>query len=316
MKHRLSEPVLTQVIDHACRHLDLGQVRHWSTYTTGYEDTTLALDTTQGRYVLKAFTVERAFLARRTAAVIGAAQRAGVAHPHLYATTDGATAHTCPLGIPYLVMDRVHGRDFYTLGRPPSPSELTRLIAHVARLHTVQLTLPPVRDPWAIPHLASAARQVDRFLDEEDRVLVRAALAAMAEVDTAALPRALIHGDLTQGNVLVNGAGQVVLIDYATASRHPRIQELAVAAANLTAADPLPLPERLAALAVTYTDHHRLSTDEHRALPAYGMAAAAMEYLGALRTQHLDQTHDAENAYVLHLGQVGLRQAARALTRR
>ncbi|MCY9787132.1 phosphotransferase [Nocardiopsis sp. EMB25] len=318
MKPRLHPRVVERVLRHACDRLDLGMVERWSGITVGFEDSTVMLTTTHAphEYVVKIFSADRAHLAPRTATVIQAAQRVGATHPYLYAAPDGQVAHIAPDGLAYLLMDRVQGPDLYTLGRPPSPTELVQLIAQIARLHTLDVAVEPVTDPWAIPHLAATAQVVDRYLDTAHRPLVQAALHAIAQVDTAALPHAFIHGDLTQGNVLIDDRGRVVVIDYAVATRHPRIQELAVAAANLTAGDSLPLPERLAALATAYEQHHRLTDAEHAALPAYGLAAAAMEYLGALRAHHLEKNQDEETSHLLQIGRTSMSQAAQALTRR
>lgn len=295
----------------------LGEPVSWEVVTTGYEDTTMRMATTTGRYIVKTFTPRPgADLAGRAAGLIRAAVAAGVRHPRLHpAPGDCDAVHTMPDdGTRYLVMDEVDGRDAYGLGRPISARETTDLIAQVARLHTVRLAPEPVADPWAIPQLPATAAALAPHLDGTARSMIAAALDALAAVPTAALPHALIHGDLTMGNVLVDTTGQVHLIDFGAAGHHPRIQELAVAAANLTANSPEPLPQRLTALADQYTRHHQLTSAEHAALPAYGFAAAAMEFLGAAREYHLHHDRSPETLRLLDIGRDGLRQCATGST--
>ncbi|MET9263741.1 hypothetical protein [Amycolatopsis sp. NPDC004079] len=49
---------------------------------------------------------------------------------------------------------------------------------------------------------------------------------------------ALNHDDLTRGNVLLADDGTVTVLDCAVANRFPRVQEMAVVAANLTHGSP------------------------------------------------------------------------------
>jgi Ser/Thr protein kinase RdoA (MazF antagonist) len=117
------------------------------------------------------------------------------------------------------------------------------------RIHRINAHPPFVLDPWAVSNLASLSQELAGVL--EQRRHVDAALTEFAPIDRPVLPAVLIHGDLTKGNVLISepsvlprrasgaaipaapvGAG-VVIVDFAVANRLPRVQELAVIAANL-----------------------------------------------------------------------------------
>ena len=127
-------------------------------------------------------------------------------------------------------------------------------------------------------------------------------------IDRQALPQALIHADLTKGNVLFTPGGEVIVLDCAVANRFPRVQELAVIAANLTYGSPVPLPARVEAIAAMYSAAAPvpLTDAEHDALRAFGLAAAAMELLGAL-SEWQDGNRGAETGYLIRLGTQGLR---------
>jgi Ser/Thr protein kinase RdoA (MazF antagonist) len=303
--------------------------------TTGYEDLNIDLTTARARYVVKVFASGRApGIAARTAALIEAARAAGVRHPplhpdrtgsliHWYREVPGEQAH------PVLVMDFVPGRSLYDLRRAPSHEELSDVLEQAVLIHNIDSQPSFVPDPWAVSNLASMSRELGEVLDTEQRRHVEAAIIEFATIDRTELPAALIHGDLTKGNVIVpdpnsihdrivdavrgvpSEAG-VVIVDFAVANRLPRIQELSVIAANLCHGVPEPLPQRAYTIGSLYcaaaeaADNPPLSGAEWTALHAFTRAAGAMELLGAMAEWHAGN-HSGETAYLIDLGLAGLR---------
>ncbi|MGW4527871.1 phosphotransferase [Amycolatopsis sp. NPDC004378] len=290
----------------------LGTPVEWSVLTTGYEDCNIDLRTSsEARVVVKIFAAGRAAgIAARTAELITRAQAAGVRHPRLYRDADGVLAHH-QAGHQVLVMDFVPGATLYDLDRAPTSDELGRIVEQAARIHTVDAWPEFVFDPWAITNLVPLAEQVRDVLDSEQRCLVTQAVEDVVDVDRQALPAALIHADLTKGNVLLADDGSVTVLDFAVANRFPRVQELAVIAANLThgSADPLPVRVETIAEAYSAAAPAPLSASERTALRAFGRAAAAMELLGALAEWH-QGNRGPETEYLIQLGTVGLRDYA------
>ncbi|MGI9002846.1 MAG: phosphotransferase [Pseudonocardia sp.] len=301
----------------AIARCNIGDVRCWAPIATGYEDPSLDVLTTAGRFVVKLFDPRhRGHIPARIAHLVALVRRQGVRHPLLLSDRDGLILHHTPAGTA-LVMRRLPAADYYVLGRPPTRTELAHVIEQAARVHTVFTSLPPIHDPWAIPNLPALARELRPRLDVEQRDLVTAAVDAYTSVDHRSLPRVLIHGDLTKGNVLADPDGAVALIDFACADHHPRVQELAVIAANLThGPDAAPILTRAAQIAQLYPDRppfRPLTSAEHEALPSYTFAAAAMEFLGAVREADLHHRNDHENCTIMNLGLTGLRHAAAGL---
>lgn len=109
--------------------------------------------------------------------------------------------------------------------------------------------------------------------------------------------------------MLIGEDGQISVLDFAVANRMPRVQELAVIAANLTHGSPQPLPQRTEILADLYSAAAPTPLDhsERAALRAFSVAAAAMELIGALAEWHLHGNHNTETAYLIQLGLAGLR---------
>ncbi len=303
---------LPMLLSRVATAYQLGSVHDWAVLTTGYEDCNLDLQAGQ-RVVVKVFATGRETIACRTAGIIEHARCSGVCHPRLHRDTDGRLVHH-EAGHAVLVMDHVAGSTVYDLARAPTGDELAMLLEQAARLHTAPVPHEPmfVDDPWAITNLVLLARQTTELLDVEQQHLIDRAVAAIEGVDRAALPTALIHADLTQGNVLLSDDGVVTVLDFGVANRFPRVQELAVVAANLTHGDPTPLPERAERIAHLYstTSPIPLSETEHVAMRAYCRAAAAMEFLAALREWHRGND-SPETSMLVELGLAGLRDYGR-----
>lgn len=303
---------LAALLAHVADAFALGDVGSWSVLTTGYEDCNIDLVAAAARVVVKVFAPDRGSgIAARTASLITAAQAVGVHHPRLHRDTDGVLVHAYH-GHHVLVMDFVPGRTVYELDRAPSSSELAAIVEQAAGIHTIDANVEFVFDSWAITNLVPLALRLRDVLDTEQHRLVGQALEENAAIDRAALPAALIHADLTQGNVMLADDGTVTVLDFAVANQFPRVQELAVVAANLTHGSPDPLPTRAEAVAELYSAAAAipLTTAERAALRAFTRAAAAMELLGALAEWHHHGDRGAETEYLIGLGLAGLRDCA------
>lgn len=306
---------LPTLLCHVADAFELGDVGRWAVLSTGYEDCNIDLSTSRFRVVVKVFAAGRKNgIAARTAGLITAAQAVGVRHPRLHRDTAGALVHSHQ-GHQMLVMDFVPDPTLYDLDRAPSPGELAGIVQQAARIHTIDARVQVVFDPWAITNLVPLAGQLRDVLDTEQHRLVGHAIEANAGIDRAALPATLIHADLTKGNILLAADdGAVTVLDFAVANRFPRVQELAVIAANLTHGAPEPLPQRAETIAELYSAAVTvaLTAAEWDALRAFTRAAAAMELLGALAEWHMHGNRTTETQYLIGLGLAGLRACATA----
>jgi Ser/Thr protein kinase RdoA (MazF antagonist) len=298
---------LPRLVDHVRQEYGLGGTS-WSVITTGYEDCNVRIGNGAFGVVVKVFAVDRPRgIAGRTAGLIARARAAGVRHPRLWPDAAGRLVHEFD-GHQLIVMDRAAGRTFYELGRFPDPGELEKVIAQTARIHSVDARPEPVFDPWAIANLVPLAKQVDALLDTERRDLVRRAVDGIMELDTGGLPSALIHADLTAGNVLLGDDEEITILDFALANRWPRLQELAVIAASLLHGSPEPVAARMITVADLYDERVAvpLTEAERAALPGFGRAAAAMELLGGL-SQWQQGNRGAQTRELIEIGTASLR---------
>jgi Ser/Thr protein kinase RdoA (MazF antagonist) len=129
------------------------------------------------------------------------------------------------------------------------------------------------------------------------------------EIPVDELPQAFVHADFTKGNVLTDAAGQVYILDFSVSNWYPRIQEVAVVAANLLHSDasPVPLTERCQQVAAGYQAYTPLTDLERSSLYAYSLAVVASEFLGACVEIHLNGSTSAETAGWVRLGRASLR---------
>ncbi len=106
-----------------------------------------------------------------------------------------------------------------------------------------------------------------------------------------------------------NSGQKLYVIDFSVANWYPRIQELAVIAANLLHEDfGLSLAERCEQVAEEYNQLNPLTTEERRHLHAYALAGVAMEFMGSHQEKHVNGNDGEENDYWLNLGREGLRK--------
>jgi Ser/Thr protein kinase RdoA (MazF antagonist) len=300
-----------RLVDHVAGEYGLDGQRDWSVLATGYEDCNIAMRAGSFGIVIKVFAADRPhWIAERTTDLIVRAQAAGVRHPRLHRDTAGRLVHEYD-GHWLLVMDLAPGRTFYDLGRPPGAAELPKVIDQAVRIHSVDAHPAPVFDPWATDNLVPLAGQVGGLLDAEQRHLVDGTVSALAALDWRSLPEALIHADLTAGNVLLGPDSEVTVLDFALANRWPRLQELAVIAASLLYGSADPLPARMSAVAELYSAAAPvpLTAAEWAALDTFGRAGAAMELLGGL-AQWQQGNRGAETQALISIGTAGLREYA------
>jgi Ser/Thr protein kinase RdoA (MazF antagonist) len=306
---------LTSLLVDAAAAFDVGHVISSTAIEVGYEDCNVDVTTDRGRYVFKVFASSRTpSEIDRYVDIMEHVSRADIAHPILHAQRDGTTLYVHPTtrnGL--VVMDYVDGQTFMELDRAPSADELVAVVEQAARINALDIRPSYLFDSWAVPNIDRTIDQVSPFITTADRKLVEQARQAVHEAHAERLPHTFVHGDITKANVIVPAGGPPVILDFAAANVYPRIQELAVIAANLMHDGTTPLRERAERVATTYESFSPLTTDERHAVHGYTLGAAAMEFLGALKEMHLNANLGDENLYWLELGRSGLRSATEDL---
>jgi Ser/Thr protein kinase RdoA (MazF antagonist) len=281
----------------------LGSVSGFSVIAVGYEDSNVRFVTAGGTYVAKLFAKTRTPEdIARYAGILQTVTTAGVRHPQILSALDGGIL--CRIGnVSLIVMRSIAGKTFYELGRAPDHDEAAEIVRQVAMLHAIEYQPSYIVDSWAIPHIDALAKRVRPYIDAADEPLVNEVLRRYHAIAAQQLPTALVHGDVIKTNVIKGDDGALYLIDFSVANQYPRIQELAVMAANLLhESGGAGLARRCTQLAEAYDRYAALTAVEHASLYDYALAGVAMEFLGALREQHIEGDDGPETAYWLTLG--------------
>lgn len=302
---------LQPVIERLCVAYDVGTPAGSSVIEVGYEDCNLVLETDQEKYLAKMFAKTRTAedIARYTATMQKVIE-AGVNHPELLTTNTGETVYT-DSGITLVLMRFVEGRTFFELDRAPDADERKKVIEQAAKVNSIDYKPSYLFDSWAIPNIRAMFDKVRRFIEPDDLSLVQRAMAGYEAIPVDELPQCFVHGDFTKTNVLKGDDGKMYIMDFSVANWYPRIQELAVIAANLTHddADKQSLKDRCEIVASEYSRFAELEPEEQNHLYAYALAGVAMEFMGAHQEKYINGNNTDETDYWLNLGRKGLRKA-------
>ena len=279
----------------------------------GYEDCNVIIETGQGRFLAKMFakTREAKDIVRYTD-IMQEVIAAGIRHPEFMTTASGQVSHT-ESGISLVLMRFIEGKTFYEMDRAPDDEERLAILEQAARINAMDYAPPCLFDDLAIPNISSMFGRVRQFIDPDDLALVEQAVVQYDAVPASRLPHAFVHNDLIKTNILKANDGGIYVLDFALASRYPRIQELAVIIASLLydKEDAFTLQDRCSQVAEEYGRFAELTEDERRYLPACALAGVAMEFMGACKMKFINGSNTAETEYWFASGRNGLRKALR-----
>jgi len=302
---------LEPVIDRLCVAYNVGTPVGSSVVGVGYEDCNVILETDQDKYLAKMFAKTRSAedIARYTT-IMQKVVEAGVNHPELLTTSSGEVTYT-DSGITLVLMRFVEGNTFFELDRAPDADERKAVLEQAALVNGVDYKPTYLFDSWAIPNIRAMFDKVRRFVEPDDLKLVEQAMARYEAIPIDDLPHCFVHGDFTKTNVLKGNDGKIYILDFSVANWYPRIQELAVIAANLlhNDSDSSSLEERCNQVADEYSQFNSLTDEERKHLPAYALAGIAMEFMGAHQEKHINGNDTDETDYWFKLGREGLRKA-------
>lgn len=305
---------LSDLIDVIVDKYSLGAVRIYSIIEMGFEDFNIKLETTNGEYVIKIFSKDRtnAQISRFAETIKRAIER-GVNHPKLYSTCEGEFICDITPGIQLIVMDFVRGKTFYELSRTPNKDELLMICAEAVKINSMQYEPEYIFDSWAIPNMKWMYEKTKDHLSAEGLRLVQKAFELYDSIPLNDLPKCFVHGDLIKTNLILGEDNRIYILDFAVSNVYPRIQELAVIAANLMfdekAENATPLKDRTNLVIDAYiAAGGTLNQVEKENIMNYALPGAAMEYMGSVNERIVGDT-SKEIQYWEKLGLDTLREA-------
>lgn len=303
---------LDPVIDRLCAAYGIGQPDKFSIVEVGYEDCNVVIETAKGKYVAKMFSKTRKpEEVERYTSIMRKVAEAGVNYPELMHTDKREIIHNDreANGISMVLTRFVEGKTFFELDRAPDRHELNLVAEQAAKVNRIDYRPPYLFDSWAIPNIVTMFERVRQFVNPDDIGLVKEVISRFNKIPINVLPHCFVHGDFTKANVIKTADGKVYILDFSVSNWYPRIQELAVIAANLCYDGETALQQRSDAVVQEYVKFSKLTPEERKHLYSYTLAGVAMEFMGSHQERFINGNDTKETEYWFNLGREGLRQA-------
>ncbi len=303
---------LEPVVGRLSTAYDIGDTQNFSVIGVGYEDCNVIVKTDKGKYVAKIFQKGRTPEdITRYITIMEKAIEAGVNHPPLLSTQGGNVIYTDSQanGLSLILMQFIEGKTFFELNRAPNNEERKAIIEQATKVNKIDYKPPYIFDSWAIPNIQVMFDKTKQFIKPEDLSLVERVLAKYRRIPVDTLPHCFVHGDFTKANILKSENGKIYILDFSVANLYPRIQELAVIAANLMHDNTTTtsLKDKTELVAEEYDKFNKLTPEERKWLYDYALAGVAMEFMGAHQEKYINGNDTEETEYWLNLGREGLR---------
>lgn len=305
---------LQPVVERLSAAYSVGSPKDFSVIGIGYEDCNVIVETQNGKFVAKIFQKDRKpeDILRYTT-IMEKAIEAGVNHPPLLETRSGKTIYKDDqtTGLNLVLMKFIEGKTFFDIDRTPTDEERNAVLEEAVKINAIDHHPAYIIDSWAIPNIRAMYDRVKKFIKPEDLRPVEQVMAQYQEVPVAKLPHCFVHGDFTKTNVIKGDDGRVYILDFSVANWYPRIQELAVIAANLLYDEKSDssLRTRTEIVSYEYSRLSMLSPEERKYLYPYSLAGVAMEFMGSHQEKYINGNDTQETEYWLNLGREGLRKA-------
>ncbi|MBI2410678.1 MAG: phosphotransferase [Candidatus Kerfeldbacteria bacterium] len=291
----------------------IGSPTNFSVIGVGYEDCNVVIETPSGKYVAKIFSKDRNSEAIiRYSIIMEKAVEVGINHPPLIKTADGRVVYSDGEAndISMVLMKFVDGQTFLELDRAPDEEEEKAVVEQAVKVNGIDYHPPYLLDSWAIPNIKAMFERTKQFIQSQDIQLIKQAMTQYAEIPVNNLPHCFVHGDFTKANIMKGNDGKIYVLDFSVANWYPRIQELAVIAANLLHEEnsSQTLRNRTERVSEMYDKLTPLTPDEKKHLYAYALAGVAMEFMGGHQEKFIKGNATEETEYWLNLGRSGLRK--------
>lgn len=292
-----------------CENYQLGDFKSYELIPIGYEDFNFFLFTTTGKYCVKIFSKRRSaenvinYLDR-----ISAVSKSDVRSPKPL-TNHGnisLSVNCNQLHYDICVFECIAGENYYELHEKPNWEDLAEIAKQAALINRIQTRPNFIYDAWAIGNFEKEYNQKKDCLSEKYKRAFSELLREYSSINPDVLPKAFVHGDIINTNVIKDNDSRIWIIDYAVSNYLPRIVELAVIACNLCLDEKSEdnTINRISFLLCEYNKYNKLQDCEINAFEVFYKIANAMHIL---QTQYIIRTEgdSPENSYWLNEGMVG-----------
>jgi homoserine kinase type II len=294
-------PVTESELSDWLRNYSIGRLTKFEPIKSGIENTNYFVTTAQGRYVLTLFERLPAEELPFYLDLMAHLARHGIPCPAPIADLSDRYLQRLN-GKPAALVTRLPGKSV----ERPSVAECAELGMLLGRMHLAGRSYGAyLENPRGSKWWRLAAREVDPFLDEDKKSLLKSELAFQADHRFPDLPRGPVHADLFRDNALLQDGRISGVFDFYFAGVDCLLYDVAVCANDWCLADPASdrrLDEaRTRALLEGCHAVRPFSALERSAWPAMLRAAALRFWLSRLHDLHLPRpgplvhAHDPEH---------------------
>lgn len=277
-------PVTRQQLEQFLTHYDVGQLREYAGIRAGIENTNYFVTTEGGEWVLTLFET---LGNRELPWFLGLMDHLGGRNlpvPAPRADRNGGFLRNLN-NRPAALVQRLRGRSL----EAPSEPHCEAMGEMLARMHQAGLDYPGEHrdNPRGLAWQQATAERLEPFLEHDDARLLADELGHQCRLETASLPRGIIHGDLFLDNALFEEGHLTGIIDFYYACHDLLLYDLAVAV-NDWCTDALGNvdSELQAALFHGYRRHREPGPQESACWNSMLRAAALRFWLSRLHDSH------------------------------
>jgi len=223
---------IKEILKEICAEYKVGKYKKHKIVEIGYEDFNVILDTDTGRYFVKILNEDRTNEeCQRLANIYETAIKNNINVPRIYKNNNQLMLkiNKKDTTLRIILMEYIKGTNMYELGRNLTLEEIRQVAIQAANINKIDFKVAPYYDEWTITHFKTEYDKKSDLICEEDKEIVDRCYKEFVKIDLEDLPKAYIHGDIMNAN-LIKGEEKIWLIDFSALSYLPRIIELVVMA--------------------------------------------------------------------------------------
>ena len=223
---------IEEILKRVCTAYKIGEYKKYKIVEIGYEDFNIILDTSLCRYFVKILNKDRTDEeCQRLANIYESARKNDINVPQIYKYENKLILRINEKNtvLRIILMQYINGVDMYELGRDLTLEEIKEVTIQAARINEIDFKVKPYYDEWTITNFKEEYEKKYDKICEEDKEIVQKSYKEFIKIDLEDLPKAYIHGDIMNAN-LIKTNEKIYLIDFSALSYLPRIIELAVMA--------------------------------------------------------------------------------------
>lgn len=300
---------LSNISKKICDEYNLGEFISNELIEIGYEDYNYYLTTSIGKYCVKIFSKSRSekdinnYLGRIRVVSnsdINAPKPLKINNDIVYSLDyDNNHYDIC-------VFEYIDGKNYYELGVKPTTEEIKELAKQTALINNLDINTEFIYDAWAIINFEEEYKEKREYLSKEYQVEFDNLLNEFKKIELDKLPKAFVHGDIINTNVMKDKNSKLWIIDFAVSNYLPRIIDLAVISCNMCLDENSKenTIKNIKTLLSEYNKYNQLTEYELEVFLTFYKLANAMH---VLQTTFIAKTEEdsEENKYWYNEGKVG-----------